>query len=59
LVKFGDQSLGSVWRWISLEWEVKDADKILSQLRVDAQQGFSIPDYPMTIQRTHARIFLA
>ena len=29
------------------------ADKVLGQLTVDAQQGFPIPDYPMCIQRAH------
>jgi len=53
LVKFGDQSLDPVWPVDIAEWQVKDAEKILGQLTVDAQQGFPIPDYPMTIQRAH------
>jgi hypothetical protein len=52
-VKFGDQSLDPVWPVDVAEWEVKDVEKILGQLAVDAQQGFPIPDYPMTIQRAH------
>jgi len=53
LVKFGDQSLDPVWPVDIAEWQVKEAEKILGQLTVDAQQGFPIPDYPMTIQRAH------
>lgn len=53
LVKFGDQPLDPVWPVDIAEWQVKEADKILGQLTVDAQQGFPIPDYPMTIQRAH------
>lgn len=53
LVKFGDQSLDPVWPVDIAEWQVKEAEKILGQLTVDAQQGFPIPDYPMAIQRAH------
>jgi hypothetical protein len=53
LVRFGDQSLDPVWPVDIAEWQLKDAEKILGQLTVDAQQGFPIPDYPMTIQRAH------
>jgi hypothetical protein len=53
LVKFGDQSLDPVWPVDIAEWQVKEVEKILGQLTVDAQQGFPIPDYPMTIQRAH------
>lgn len=53
LVKFGDQSLDPVWPVDIAEWQLKDAEKVLGQLTVDAQQGFPIPDYPMTIQRAH------
>jgi hypothetical protein len=53
LAKFGDQPLDPVWPVDIAEWQVKDAEKILGQLTVDAQQGFPIPDYPMTIQRAH------
>jgi hypothetical protein len=53
LVKFGDQSFDPVWPVDIAEWQLKDAEKILGQLTVDAQQGFPIPDYPMTIQRAH------
>ncbi len=53
LVKFGDQSLDPVWPVDVAEWQFKEVEKILGQLTVDAQQGFPIPDYPMTIQRAH------
>jgi len=53
LVKFGDRQLDPVWPVDVAEWQVPEADKILGQLTVDAQQGFPIPDYPMCIQRAH------
>ncbi|HET9282751.1 MAG TPA: hypothetical protein VFR24_12385 [Candidatus Angelobacter sp.] len=53
LVKFGDQALDPVWPVDIAEWQIPDAEKILGQLTVDAQQGFPIPDYPMCIQRAH------
>jgi hypothetical protein len=53
LVKFGDRPLDPVWPVDLAEWQVANADKILGQLTVDAQQGFPIPDYPMCIQRAH------
>ena len=53
LVKFGDQPLDPVWPVDIAEWQVRDAEKVLGQLTVDAQMGFPIPDYPMTIQRAH------
>ncbi len=53
LAKFGDRSLDPVWPVDVAEWQVKDAERVLGQLTVDAQQGFPIPDYPMTIQRAH------
>lgn len=53
LAKFGDQPLDPVWPVDIAEWQVKDAETVLGQLTVDAQQGFPIPDYPMTIQRAH------
>src|SRR4030042_5422615 len=54
LVKFGDRTLGAVCPVDIAEWQVSQADKILGQLTIDAQQGFPIPDYPMCIQRAHA-----
>jgi hypothetical protein len=53
LVKFGDRPLDPVWPVDIAEWQVGQADKILGQLTVDAQQGFPMPDYPMCIQRAH------
>lgn len=53
LVKFGDRPLDPVWPVDIAEWQVPQAEKILGQLTVDAQQGFPIPDYPMCIQQAH------
>ena len=53
LVKFGDRPFDPVWPVDVAEWQLKNVDKILGQLTVDAQQGFPIPDYPMSIQRAH------
>lgn len=53
LVKFGDQPLDPVWPVDIAIWQTREAEKILGQLTVDAQQGFPIPDYPMCIQRAH------
>lgn len=53
LAKFGDGPLDPVWPVDIAEWQVKDAERILGRLTVDAQQGFPIPDYPMCIQRAH------
>lgn len=53
LVKFGDRPMDPVWPVDIAEWQVGQAERILGQLTVDAQQGFPIPDYPMCIQRAH------
>jgi hypothetical protein len=53
LAKFGDRSFDPVWPVDIAEWQVPNVDKILGQLTVDAQQGFPIPDYPMSIQKAH------
>jgi hypothetical protein len=53
LAKFGDRSFDPVWPVDVAAWQTADADKILGQLTVDAQQGFPIPDYPMCIQKAH------
>jgi hypothetical protein len=53
LVKFGDRPFDPVWPVDVAVWQAKDAERILGQLMVDAQQGFPIPDYPMCIQRAH------
>jgi hypothetical protein len=53
LAKFGDRALDPVWPVDIAVWQVTEAERILGQLTVDAQQGFPIPDYPMCIQRAH------
>jgi len=53
LAKFGDRSFDPVWPVDIAEWQVSNVDKVLGQLTVDAQQGFPIPDYPMSIQKAH------
>lgn len=53
LVKFGDRPMDPVWPVDIAVWQVSQAEKILGQLTIDAQQGFPIPDYPMCIQKAH------
>ena len=53
LAKFGDRPLDPVWPVDIAVWQIPQAEKILGQLTIDAQQGFPIPDYPMCIQRAH------
>jgi hypothetical protein len=53
LVKFGDRPFDPVWPVVVAIWQVPNVEKILGQLTVDAQQGFPIPDYPMSIQKAH------
>lgn len=53
LVKFGDRTFDPVWPVDIASWQTDDADRIIGQLTVDAQQGFPIPDYPMCIQKAH------
>lgn len=53
LVKFGDRPFDAVWPVDIAVWDAPNADRVLGQLTVDAQQGFPIPDYPMCIQRAH------
>jgi len=53
LVKFGDRPFDPVWPVDIASWQVPNADRIIGQLTVDAQQGFPIPDYPMCIQKAH------
>ena len=53
LVKFGDRPMDPVWPVDIAVWQADNADRILGQLMVDAQQGFPIPDYPMCIQQAH------
>lgn len=53
LVKFGDHALDPVWPVDVAHWQSANAERVLGQLVVDAQEGFPIPDYPMCIQRAH------
>lgn len=53
LAKFGDRPFDPVWPVDVAIWQVGNVEKILGQLTVDAQQGFPIPDYPMSIQKAH------
>ncbi len=53
LAKFGDRAYDPVWPVDVAVWQAAKSEKILGQLTVDAQQGFPIPDYPMSIQRAH------
>ena len=53
LAKFGDHPMDPVWPVDVASWQEPNADRILGQLTVDAQQGFPIPDYPMCIQKAH------
>ncbi len=53
LVKFGDRPMDPVWPVDIAVWQIDQAERILGQLTVDAQQGFPIPDYPICIQRAH------
>jgi hypothetical protein len=53
LAKFGDRPFDPVWPVDVAIWQALNAEKVLGQLTVDAQQGFPIPDYPMSIQKAH------
>jgi len=53
LVKFGDRPYDPVWPVDIAAFQVHEADRIIGQLTVDAQNGFPIPDYPMCIQKAH------
>lgn len=53
LVKFGDRPFDPVWPVDIAVWQTGKVERILGQLTVDAQQGFPIPDYPMSIQKAH------
>jgi len=53
LVKFGDRPFDPVWPVDVAVWQAPNVERILGQLTVDAQQGFPIPDYPMSIQKAH------
>lgn len=53
LVKFGDRPFDPVWPVDVAVWQASNVEKTLGQLTVDAQQGFPIPDYPISIQKAH------
>jgi hypothetical protein len=53
LAKFGDRPYDPVWPVDVAVWQQPMTERILGQLTVDAQQGFPIPDYPMSIQKAH------
>lgn len=53
LVKFGNRPFDPIWPVDIAEWQVPEADKILGQLKSDAQYGFPIPDFPMCVQKAH------
>jgi len=53
LVKFGNRPFDPVWPVDIAEWQITDVDKIIGQLAKDAQPGFPIPDFPMSVQKAH------
>jgi hypothetical protein len=53
LVKFGDRPFDPIWPVDIAVWDVTDADRIIGQLLRDAQPGFPIPDFPMSVQKAH------
>lgn len=53
LVKFGDEPLDPVWPVDIAEWDLPDVPRIMGQLLNDAQPGFPIPDFPLSVQKAH------
>lgn len=53
LVKFGDRPFDPVWPVDIAVWDENDAPRLIGQLLNDAQPGFPIPDFPMSVQRAH------
>ncbi len=53
LVKFGDKPDDPIWPVDLLMSQVKEADRVLGYLLNDAQFGFPIPWYPMSLQKAH------
>lgn len=53
LVKFGSHSHDPVWAVDIFRPQSANASKILGHLLQDAQEGFPIPYYPMSLQRAH------
>ena len=53
LIKFGDRPFDPVWPVDIAEWDTTQAPRIIGQLLNDAQPGFPIPDFPMSVQKAH------
>jgi len=53
LVKFGDRPYDPVWPVDIPEWDISNAPQIIGQLLHDAQPGFPIPNFPMSVQKAH------
>ncbi len=53
LVKFGDRPFDPVWPVDIAIWDETEANRIIGQLLNDAQPGFPIPDFPMSVQKAH------
>ncbi len=59
LVKFGAHSHDPVWAVDILKSQAGHAGLILGHLLFDAQEGFPIPYYPMSLQQAHERADLS
>ena len=59
LVKFGSHILDPVWAVDVLKSQIHDAGLILGHLLFDAQEGFPVPYYPMSLQQAHEKAELA
>ena len=53
LVKFGDRALDPVWPVDVAEFQLEAVAEALGMLVADAQLGFPVPDYPMSLQKAH------
>lgn len=58
LVKFGSQIHDPVWAVDILKAHSHDAGLILGHLLFDAQDGFPVPYYPMSLQQAHEKAAL-
>jgi len=52
-VKFGSEPGDPIWPVDIFLPQVKDAQKIIGGLLFDAQNGFPVPFYPLSLQRAH------
>ncbi len=59
LVKFGSHIHDPVWAVDILKWQSHDAGLILGHLLFDAQEGFPVPYYPLSLQQAHEKAALA